>query len=204
MFKEIPVSPVSRGAPRKLVFGKGVNDAPYKTSYTGSDGKEYRCPYYTKWRSLLERVYSPKVHAKYPNYAKCTVDPVWHSFMAFRSWMITQDWVGKQLDKDLLIQGNTHYSPSTCLFLSDSVNKLLCLRGNHTGAYPLGVSFTPNNKPRPYVAHCSFYGKSRTLGYFPTVAEAEATYKQAKLAYIKELADQEPNPVVKQALLRLA
>lgn len=203
MFIERPISKAKSHATRSLVYGAGINDAPYMIRYTGTDGKEYVCPYFDRWKNMLQRVYYPRFKVKQPTYMDCTIEPAWLSFMAFRAWMETQDWQGKALDKDLLVQGNKHYGPATCIFVSQELNSLLCLKTNARGALPLGVSITKNGNKEYIRAQCSFYGKQTHIGYFDTVEEAAEAYKKAKLAYIKELAAKETNPKVREALLRL-
>lgn len=203
MFVETILSKVKLGRPRALIYGIGINDAPYSISYTDEQGKELRCPFYSRWRSLIQRVADPKFQEKYPNYKGCTIEPDWLRFMSFRSWMKNQDWKGKDLDKDLRYQGNKHYGPDTCLFIRQELNKLLCLRQNNRGAFPLGVSKTTIRGKQYITAFCSFYGKSKNLGYFSSVEEAALAYKKAKLDYIQELAATEKDPLIKEALLRL-
>ena len=203
MFIERPLPKVKIGRPRALVYGIGINDAPYSIAYVDERGKEHRCPFYSRWRSLLQRVADPKFQEKYPHYKSCTIDPDWLRFTTFRVWMEKQDWEGKDLDKDLRYQGNKHYGPDTCLFIRQELNKLLCLRQNDRGSLPLGVTTTTIRGKKYITAFCSFYAKSKNLGYFDSVGEAAEAYKKAKLAYIKELADLESNPLIKEALLRL-
>jgi hypothetical protein len=117
--------------------------------------------------------------------------------------MQQQDWLGKVLDKDLLTPGNKHYGPNNCLFISKELNNLLTLRHNGRGPYPLGVSKTVTHGHEYFIASCSFYGKQKRLGYFKTVEEAAACYKEAKLNYIKDLANKETNPIVKRSLLNI-
>lgn len=203
MFEEHPIPKVSIGKPRSLIYGVGVNDAPYLVNGTNSEGKHTRCPYYEKWKSTLERVYSTSFKEKYPNYVGCTIEPSWLYFTNFREWMSSQDWVNKELDKDLHTQGNKHYGPETCLFISQELNKLLCLRKNARGSLPLGVTLSVIRGKEYITAFCSFYGKTKNLGYFNSVEDAAAAYKKAKLTYIAELASIETNPRIKEALLRL-
>ena len=97
----------------KLVYGVGVNDAYYSV-YKYENGKiVWQCPYYRTWKHMLSRAYSDKFKKKRPTYQDVTVCEEWYSFMCFRAWMVEQDWKGKQLDKDLLVQGNkmTHQIP---------------------------------------------------------------------------------------------
>lgn len=191
------------GGPRKPLYGVGVNNAPYLIQYTDATGKSLQCPYYRRWCRMLERVYCPKFKARNPSYVLCTLEPAWLSFMSFRAWMETQDWQDKELDKDLLDQGNKHYGPATCLFISKALNRLLCLNGKTRGTYPLGVCQIQLSTKTRFQAQCNFYGKPKYLGLFDTAEAAAEKYKQAKLAYIAELAAKELNPKTKQALLRL-
>ena len=202
MFKEIPVSKAAL-ALRSKVQKVGINDAPYKTSYKLPNGKTISCPYYSVWSGILYRCFNSKLHLKRPTYKECTVEESWLSFTNFKTWMETQDWENKTIDKDILKWGNKHYGPDTCVFISPQLNNLLTLRRNHTGKYPLGVSKMMVKGHEYYIASCSFYGKQKRLGYFKTIEEAQQTYIDAKLKYIKELAKTESNPKVKQALLNM-
>ena len=189
-------------AKRSTIYGIGINDANH-TTYTSIDGKVTVCPYYKTWRDMLKRCFSLKHRKTRPTYTNCTLEESWKHFSNFKSWMETQDWVGKSLDKDLLIQGNKHYGPNTCLFISKALNNLLCLNDARRGIYPLGVSLDTVGKYKYFKASCSFYGKRKNLGRYKTIEEAERIYKEEKLKYIAELAANEPNLKVKTALLSL-
>lgn len=202
MFIETPASKASLSK-RTRIAGVGLNDSSYKIQYIDDQGKKHTCPYYSVWASMLYRCFAPKLHAKRPNYAHCTVEEAWKTFTNFRRWMETQDWPGKHLDKDLLILGNKHYGPDTCLFINANINNLLVLRANHRGNLPLGVSKTRIKGHEYIVASCSLYGKQTRLGYFKTVEEAAEKYREVKLQYIADLAKNEKDPRVRQALLNL-
>ena len=202
MFQEKPLTP-NMGRPKKPVYGVGINDATYATAYKDATGKSIICPYYRAWTSMLERCFSEKFHKSRPNYAGCSLEESWKTFSVFKAWMEKQDWKGKHLDKDLLSHDNKHYGPSTCLFISRELNNLLCLRKNHQGEFPLGVSRAIINGSTYFVASCSFYGKQKKLGYFKTPEAAADAYKKAKLNYIAKLAEKETDPRIKQALLNL-
>ena len=192
-----------RDKARTLRYGVGVNDAAYAIHYKDTDGKQVLCPYYKTWVGMLRRCYSTTSLITNPTYTKCTVDPSWFLFSTFRAWMQNQSWQGRVLDKDLRVQGNTVYGPDTCLFIPHALNNLLCLSGKRRGKYPLGVSCRIRKGHRYITAQCSFYGKHTFIGHFPTVEEAALAYKNAKLNYITELANNEPDLQIKQALLRL-
>lgn len=74
-FVEVPVNKISL-AKRSLVCGFGINDANYNIEVI-INNKKIRCPYYKRWRNMLERCYSAKHHAKYPTYKNCTVCDEW-------------------------------------------------------------------------------------------------------------------------------
>lgn len=128
----------------KLVLNVGINDADYSvTKEERINGKRtvtWRCPYYVRWYNLISRCYSTAALNKRPLYGDCTVCDDWLIFSNFKSWMITQDWENKQLDKDLKILGNKIYSPDTCLFISDDLNRFLNENESNRGDYPIGVS----------------------------------------------------------------
>ena len=108
---------MARKSKESIVYGVGINDADYQVS-KGS----WRCPFYKHWKNMLARCYSPAFQRNQPLYVGCTVDPRWHRFSHFRSWMETQDWEGKQLDKDRKVLGNKVYGPDTCLWLTRKEN----------------------------------------------------------------------------------
>jgi hypothetical protein len=201
----------------KLVWGVGINDADYIVNIQETigyvDGKQklksvWRCPFYNTWVSMLERCYSEKFHIKQPTYIGCSVFEEWLTFSNFKRWMQTQDWEGKQLDKDLLFKGNKIYSPDTCIFVSKEVNSFLTERGACRGKYPIGVSYKKksewmvNELSKPYVAQVSDgTGKTTYLGIFATPEEAHQVWLKAKIELAKELAAEQTDPRVAKAIV---
>lgn len=202
MFIQQPRSPISLGR-RKLIYGVGINDATYQVKYKDPKGKSHLCPYYAVWCGVLQRCFSTEFYQKRPTYRDCTLEESWKVFSNFKKWMEDQDWVGKTIDKDLLVQGNKHYGPNTCLFVSKALNNLTTLNESRRGNLPLGVSETTINKCHYYIASCKFYGKQKRLGYFKDVQEASECYITAKKAYIQELITHETDPKIKAALTNL-
>ena len=184
----------------KLVYGVAVNDADYAVNTTGSDGKKRRCPYYSTWKSMLMRAYSQKYHAKRPTYIGVTVCEEWHSFMAFRAWMETQDWEGKQLDKDIIVPGNKVYWPATCVFVSSQINGLLGDRAAARGKWPIGVSWSRQTKN--FYACVTENGKTRPLGLFTTPEAAHLAWRKEKLRIVRTAARDCDDPRVSTGLLR--
>lgn len=124
---------------RKLVYGVGINDADYMTNMITTEGKQITCPYYQKWIDILQRTHSEKYFIRYPTYRGCSVCDEWLLFSRFRSWMESQDWEGKCLDKDVIKPGNKIYSPDNCVFVSQHVNLILTTRKRFRGSLPIGV-----------------------------------------------------------------
>ena len=193
----------SRGVYKKsrLIFGAGINDADYVTEYR-VDGKWGICPYYLTWRNMLRRCYSEKFQKHQPTYKGCSVCPEWLYFMTFRKWMSSQDWQGKELDKDLLVEGNKVYSGDNCVFVDKITNTFTNSNGRARGNYLLGVCFyKPSGK---FVARCCnpFSKKLEHLGYFTCQHQAHITWKKRKHELACQLAESQTDLRVADALRR--
>ena len=184
--------------PRK-VFGVGTNDAAYTVRPIGPDGKRAQCPYHRVWEKMLERAYCPAYHARNPTYIGVTVCEEWHSFMSFRAWMETQDWQGKQLDKDIIAPGNKVYSPDTCVFVPPAINTLLIDSAASRGEWPIGVSWQAASKK--FQARISIAGRDKHLGYFTCPHEAHMTWRKAKVRIVRETAYEQADIRLKRGLL---
>ena len=180
----------------RLVFGVGINDADY-TVQPRINGTHARCPFYTKWHSMLRRCYSPIALANNPTYQGCVVCDEWIYFSNFKEWMETQDWEGKQLDKDFFGNGSI-YSPSTCCFVEHWLNVLFNDHAKKRGLYPIGVSKHGNK----FQTHLGVNGRRTRIGYFSTPEEASVSYQKAKREYVIEKMKDYPNQRIKQAVLR--
>ena len=202
MFKEIPMTTKQekRGAKRSLVYGVGINDSTYQTTID-INGVKYSCPYFVRWVGMLTRCYSKSWLKKHPTYIGCTVTPEWHTFSVFKSWMLTQDWQGKQLDKDLLSLENKRYSPETCIFVSRQVNSLFNERDNAQGEMPLGIY---KRKDRYEVGVSYGEGKRSWVGVFNTIPEAIDAYVAAKLKAVAIVINNEPKRSTKEAIKKYA
>jgi hypothetical protein len=177
----------------KLVFGWGINDADYEV-YTTINGKQVACPYYVKWQNMLRRQ-TPKFWEKRPTYIGCKVCEEWQSFMAFRAWMVTQDWQGEQLDKDLLGDGKL-YSPDTCLFVTHAINSFTNDHAAARGEWPIGVS----KKGNRFRAQINVNGKQKHLGLFDTPEEAHQAWRIAKQDLAMTLIETQTDIQIAQAL----
>lgn len=184
----------------KLIQGVGINDSDYAVHRRENGKIVWTCPYYRTWKNMMVRAYSDKYKHRHPTYQGVTVCEEWHSFMRFRAWMETQDWKGKQLDKDILVLGNKIYSPDTCVFVDMAVNNFLTDSAASRGEWPLGVSwFEPNKK---FMSLCCnpFTKKSDYLGYFHCPDQAHLAWKKRKYELACQLADIQVDERVAEAL----
>ena len=120
--------------------------------------------------------------------------------MRFRAWMETQDWEGKQLDKDILFQGNKEYSPSTCVFVDGIVNNFLLDSAAIRGDWPIGVCW--NERDQKFQSNCCnpFTKKREHLGLFHCPNQAHLAWKKRKHELACQLADVQTDERVAEAL----
>lgn len=112
----------------KKICGVATNDAEYVTSVYEKGQKRkltWRCPFYNVWFNMINRVYGKYKSVQHSFYEDSVVCDEWLTFSNFKAWMEKQDWKGKQLDKDILVVGNKHYSPETCVFVTGEANGLV-------------------------------------------------------------------------------
>lgn len=168
----------------RLVLGAGINDSDYPvTKYKREAGRHIQtwiCPFYKAWRGILYRCYSKSLHNRHPSYADCKIDEDWLTFSKFKKWMLSEDWKGKHLDKDILEPGNKTYGPGKCVFIPQELNKFLTSRGNASGDYPTGVCM--HKSTGKYQANCRnpFSGKIEYLGLFASLEEAHEEWRKRK------------------------
>lgn len=183
----------------KKVYGVGINDADYRVHEfeyeRGQDGnlriskRLWTCPFYSTWREMLRRCHSPAFKKKQTGYENVTVCEEWLLFSNFKEWMESQSWEGRQLDKDLLVEGNKVYGPDTCVFIPSELNQFFKERANDRGDYLLGV--TVKKSSLGYYAKCSdpFTGKRVSLGRHSTEQEAHLAWKRYKNILANKYAD---------------
>lgn len=183
---------------KKLVYGIGVADLPTQTKV---DGKLVMCRYYRTWNGMLMRCYSDVYLRKYPTYEGCSVCDEWLTFSVFKDWMVCQEWEEKDLDKDLLIPGNREYSPESCCFIDNSLNKLLIHRKSNN-CLPTGVSFSAG--AGKYRSSLSVNGKNMHLGYFDNPEDARNEYLKSKAGEVRRQGRLQSAPPLMIALFRHA
>lgn len=146
------------------------------------------------WYDMMKRCSDNEYKSNNATYEKCYCSESFSNMVYFKEWCDKQigfkalDDKGRSftLDKDILIKGNKIYSEDTCCFVPQEVNKLFVKSGIRK-KYPLGVNYhTLSGK---YRSSISYLGKHKYLGLYLTPQEAFNVYKQAKEAYIKEVAN---------------
>ena len=154
------------------------------------DGRQIKK--YRTWRNMIRRCVNPKKGTESRSYCNSIIDGVWHDYQNFGDWYDNNFYeVGNEkmcLDKDILFKGNKIYSPETCVFVIDRINKLFTKSKFARGDFPIGVCMDGNS----IIAQCknSLIGESQVrLGAFQSIESAFQAYKEYKETHIKEIAD---------------
>ena len=155
------------------IYGKGIYEkGKHLAKINGKHTKEYLV-----WRTMISRCYNPTYLEKHPTYDKCEVCDEWLYFQEFCKWFEVNyyevDETMVDLDKDILVKGNKLYSPNTCCFIPQEINKLFTLRTNNRGNCLIGV----HKHKDLYVSLINKYGKRKTIGYFIREEDGFGCYK---------------------------
>jgi len=194
---------------KKLVYGVGINDADYVTQKwetieengVRKRRRVWECPYYRVWNSMLRRCYSAKYQERCPTYRGCSVSEEWLTFSVFKMWMECQDFEGKQLDKDILFEGNKVYSAETCVFVTRAVNMFTIDRGNDRGEWMIGVYWDKEESKFKSQCRNPLINKTEHLGRFTSELEAHQAWLERKLELAHELAAEQTDERVAKALI---
>lgn len=176
----------------RSIYGIGyLGEGDYKVS---KNLKHTRI--YDTWHHMLQRCYDKKWHEKYPTYKDCSANEEWYNFQNFAEWDNDNFYIveGQRmcLDKDILVKHNKIYSPDTCIYVPQTINKLFTKNDKNRGESVIGTSPLENGK---YQVHCSLInpktGKSKYehLGCYETQEKAFKIYKYYKEKNIKIVAD---------------
>lgn len=193
-FTEVPASKLSL-AKRKTVYGFGINNADYNIARL-VNGKLLVCPFYRKWCNMLKRCYSKEYQKDNRAYLGCSVCKEWLLFSNFKKWMCEREWIGKELDKDIIYPGNKIYSPNNCCLIPKSLNNLLVIPTVKERKYPLGVFFNGSN----FCTHVSYNGKIKHIGSFPNALEASKAYIKEKSKIILQVAIEQKDKRISDGL----
>lgn len=160
--------------------------------YDGEKGNTYHNNiFYRFWSSMIERCYSEKMLKRNPTYQGTIVCDQWKYYSNFEKWAKENYIEGFNLDKDIIAGDLKIYSPETCCFVPPLINSCI-LDKNTSNEYPIGVSYIKKNKdgyerPSPYRATISMYGKQVHLKTFKTPEEAHQCWQENKIKYLNEL-----------------
>lgn len=180
-FEKLPE--IARNGKPRIVYGYGVSDI--QTGENGEHSREYKT-----WRSMLRRCYAKNRSNISDNYLECSVSDDFKVFSNFKNWCVEQKGfgnIGWELDKDLIVKGNTVYSKETCCFLPREINSVLITQKKRRGSLPIGVYF--NKKTGAYMGRVNVKCKMKNLGTRKTINEAFLLYKNEKELIIKMLAE---------------
>ena len=183
-----------------LLYGIGVNDSSEPVTKKVNGKRVWMCPIYKYWQAMFGRCYNQATQNNQPTYRGCTVHEDWHFYSKFKEWVLTQDWVGKHLDKDILIEGNKIYSPDTCVFVNRLTNSFIINPSRHKGVRKTGASQVGST----YRSYCQdpFKRYKDYLGTFKTEDEAHEAWLSKKLEYAYEVVDLESDIRVKEAIIK--
>lgn len=120
----------------------------------------------------------------------------WLSFKCFKEWYDSNypyylDEIGLKpsLDKDLIVEGNRIYSPTTCIFLPHSVNSFLTNKQRNNTSRVTGVSWDKQtNKWQANIK--DGHGKLKHLGSFTNIEDAKHIYELARQQRCIEVQEQ--------------
>lgn len=116
--------PDKRGRKRRTVCGIGINDAWFRSQWY-ENGVKHLDPSYSSWKNMLRRCASESYHKTRPTYKGTEVCSEWLVFSNFDKWFVENYVCGWELDKDILSNGVSLYSPATCIFIPQSVNSFM-------------------------------------------------------------------------------
>ena len=167
---------------RKIIPG-GYFDMPISMSF---DKKVKKLT--TVWRCMLERCNGTKTKELHETYKGCFVCDDWLLFSNFYNWATNPEngyKFGYHLDKDIIVQGNKLYSPQTCCFVPQEINKIIVKSDYSRSNHQIGVSLQRTGK---YLAYFSIDSKRHVIGTFDTMEQASLAYKKAKEEHIQRTA----------------
>ena len=143
---------------------------------------------YNVWVSMIGRCYTTNTRPRDKSYIGCEVCQDWLTYSNFHNWFYAPNngYVkGYNLDKDIISKGNKIYSPSTCCFIPQELNKMFTKRKSRRGEFPIGVIISKSGK---YDSRIKIDKKDYYLGAYTTIEEAFNAYKNAKERHIRNVA----------------
>lgn len=141
---------------------------------------------YVVWNSMLKRCYSDTRHFVSPKYAGKTVSDFFLNYSNFHEWYTDQKGhdLGWDLDKDLLVSGNSEYSPESCVLVPKEINNVIVKDLSGVSEY-YGVHLI-RDKFRVCV---QYMRKNYHLSFHDNLEEASETYIFYKQKLLHEVAE---------------
>lgn len=183
----------------------------YKTRHSPPSNKKTKeCQLWENIRNRCE--YLPfKDETRFGKYAGIDSCPEWKDFQNFAKWFFSVKELGYfhegwQLDKDLLLKGNKIYSPQTCVFLPEDINKSLNTKSRTRGELPMGLSYAKDRKGIQVCFDCknpSFYHRSWLSASEENIQKGFNVYKNKRESYIQYLAELHKGQLDPRAYLAL-
>lgn len=127
----------------------------------------------TQYSNMLRRVRT------LGEYKDCQIAPEWEDYQVFYSWVRANAVEGWVLDKDILIEGNRVYGPSTCVYVPEPLNLVFKRpRGLTQNLHP-NVTRTKHNAFYVRVGHRD----SQFRASFNSLTEANLVAQRESLRY---------------------
>ena len=148
---------------------------------------------YTLWKNVNYRTKEEGLwQHKHPDYVDSR--NLFIDYQIFTDWCqcefgyTSKDNSGRfwHLDKDLINHGNKNYSPDTCMFVPNEINKLLSFSKGRQGDYPLGV-YLHSGKYKAQISNGE--NKRIYLGHFNDPRVAHKAWQEAKISVIESILD---------------
>ena len=161
----------------------------YILDYDGIMKPRIKCKSFGHWKDMIMRTTDSWYKEIKPTYKDCTVSENFKGFNYFHDWCLQQRGYGLanfELDKDILIKGNKHYSEDTCCLVPKQINMLFIYPSDKKSNLPLGVSY---NKSNGYYVSCVSTCDGKIVKYSKTPEEAFIKYKEDKENHIKSMAN---------------
>lgn len=176
------------GKTKKVMYDNCYNDVVFNVAVRiGKDKTQRLHPAYNSWKCMLRRCYDPKDLSKNPSYIGCYVCDEWKYFSNYLIWWKDNYIEDFQLDKDILYFGNKVYSPETCIFIPQWLNKFVVASDRNRVESKLGVSW--DKQCEKYKARCKMGSKKKvkTLGLFDNETDAHNAWLDYKLKMLEDM-----------------
>ncbi|HEF4758055.1 TPA: hypothetical protein SAN82_000439 [Pseudomonas putida] len=170
-----------------LTYGVGYNSGLRRKAMGMPYFKTGKGTPHKTWSNMMRRAYGPKKAAAYED---CSVCRKWWDYQEFAAWYSVQPYAFEayaELDKDILDQSNTVYSPENCTVVPKLINQIFRDTRSRRGRLPLGVYEIPSRVGVQSII--SMFGKRVELGKFNDITEAFRAYQSAHKVYCNQLAD---------------